>query len=83
MNIFRGGIEYELIYSLQSMKLRNKNCKPRTIQSLRTNRHFYFLNILQMLIKQPGSLLCLQLVRSDTRLDITAIQIICIIQELS
>ena len=31
---------------------------------------------------RPGSPLCLQLVRSDPRLDTIAIQIICVIQEL-
>ena len=32
---------------------------------------------------RPGSPLCLQLVRSAPRLDTVAIQIICVIQELS
>ena len=31
---------------------------------------------------KPGSALCLQLVRSDPLLDIIAIQIICVIQDL-
>ena len=41
----------------------------------------YFLKLLQTLIKQPG----LQIVRSDPKLDTTAIQIliICVIQKLS
>ena len=33
----------------------NKNCKPKTVKSLKTNQHFRFLNLLQTLIKQPGS----------------------------
>ena len=47
----------------------NKNCKPKTIKSLRNKSTFYFVMLLQTFIKQPGSPLCFYL--SDlTRDDI-------------
>ena len=35
-------------------ELLNKNCKPNTIKSLRTNQHFKILKLLQTLIKQSA-----------------------------
>ena len=61
-NILRGR-ERCLLYYTENYW--NKNSKPRTIKSLRTNQNFYSLKLLETLTKQPGSPLCLQLVRSD------------------
>ena len=41
--------------------------KLQTKVLLRTNQHFYFLKLLQTLIKQPGPLVSLQHVRHDPR----------------
>ena len=45
--------ERYLLYYIQNYW--NKNCKPQTIKSLRTNQYFYFFKPLRTVIKQPSS----------------------------
>ena len=45
--------ERYLLYYIQNYW--NKNCKPQTIKSLRTNHYFYSLKPFPTLIKHPGS----------------------------
>ena len=73
------------IFVLLYRELQKQKLQTKSYQIIENKSTILFSEAISNIDKatRPGSPFCLQLVRSDLRLDTTGIKIICVIQELS